>query len=73
MLDIITSFTEVFDAIGEWIVGAINDLVPMFYTVDVTSGTGELTFLGVLVVVGLGISVIFLLIGIIQRFMHFGG
>lgn len=67
-MTIVTAILDVFDGIGTWITGAINDLMPMFYVAD----TG-LTFLGVLAVCGLAFSVVFLLIGIIQRFLHFGG
>lgn len=66
--NVITAITDVFSAIGEWIVGAVTDLMPMFYNAE----TG-LTFLGVLAVAGLAFSVIFLMIGIIQRFLHFRG
>lgn len=65
---ILTAITEVFTAISEWIVGAVSGVMPMFYVAD----TG-LTFLGVLAVAGLAFSVVFLLIGIVQRFLHFGG
>ena len=65
---ILTAILAVFTAIGEWIGTAISSLMPMFYV----AGTG-LTFLGVLAVCGLAFSVIFLCIGIIQRFLHFGG
>lgn len=67
-MTIVNAILDVFDGIGTWITGAINDLMPMFYVAD----TG-LTFLGVLAVCGLAFSVVFLLIGIIQRFLHFGG
>lgn len=65
---ILTAITEVFTAISEWIVGAVSGVMPMFYVAE----TG-LTFLGVLAVAGLAFSVVFLLIGIVQRFLHFGG
>lgn len=68
-MDILGSITEVFDAIGTWITGAVNDMIPMFW--NATDNT--LTLLGTLAVVGLGFSVVFLLIGIIQRFLHFAG
>ena len=64
---IITAITAVFTAIGDWIVSAVEQLQPMFW-----SGEG-LTFLGVLAVCGLAFSVVFLIIGIIQRFLHFRG
>jgi len=64
---IITAITAVFTAIGEWIVTAIELLQPIFWTAE------GLTFLGVLAVCGLAFSVVFLIIGIIQRFLHFRG
>lgn len=67
-MDVLTAVLAVFTAIGEWISGAVLELVPMFYVAD----TG-LTFLGVLAVAGLAFSVVFLMIGIIQRFLHFRG
>lgn len=67
-MSVITAITDVFDAISEWLVGAVTGIFPMFYAAD----TG-LTFLGVLAVAGLAFSVVFLLIGIVQKFLHFGG
>ena len=65
---VLSKVLEVFSAIGTWIGTAVNSIIPMFY--DATNG---LTFLGVLAVAGLGFSVIFLVIGIIQNFLHFRG
>lgn len=67
-MSIIKSITGVFSEIGTWISEAINDLLPMFYTAE--SG---LTFLGTLAVCGLAFSVVFLLISLIQNFLHFRG
>lgn len=67
-MSIVDNIFEVFDSIGTWIVTSVQDLTPMFWNAE--SG---LTFLGTLAVVGLGFSVMFLLIGIIQRFLHFRG
>lgn len=66
-MTIITKITDVFSAIGEWLTGAISDIMPLFYTGE------ELTLLGVLAVCGLAVSIFFLLMGVIQRFLHFGG
>lgn len=63
---ILTAILEVFASIGTWIVETITDLMPMFYVAE----TG-LTLLGVLAVCGLGISIVFLLIGVIQSFLRF--
>lgn len=68
MTSVLDSILAVFTAVGEWISTAVNNLVPMFYVAE----TG-LTFLGVLCVSSLAFSVVFLLIAIIQRFLHFRG
>lgn len=69
---VLDQILEVFASVGEWIPTAVNSLVPMFWTAPAeTGGTGSLTFLGVLAVAGLAFSVVFLLVGIIQRFLHF--
>lgn len=65
---VLDAVLNVFDAIGGWIPDAVTNLIPMFYAAD----TG-LTFLGVLAVAGLAFSVIFLVMGIIQNFLHFRG
>lgn len=66
MTNVLSAILEVFSGVGEWIVTSVNDLTPMFYSTE--SG---LTFMGVLGVAGLAFSVIFLLIGVIQGFLHF--
>lgn len=65
-MDIITAIFAVFTAIGEWIGTAITSLMPIFYTAE--SG---LTLLGSLSVVGLGMGVIFLILGFIVNFFQF--
>ena len=65
---VLDAVLAIFSAIGDWIPDAVTNLIPMFY--DVSSG---LTFLGVLAVAGLAFSVIFLVMGIIQNFLHFRG
>lgn len=65
---VLSSILEVFTAVGNWISTAVLQLIPMFYVAE----TG-LTFLGVLAVAGLSFSVVFLMVGIIQRFLHFRG
>lgn len=66
-MEVITAITGVFSAIGGWISDSVLDIIPMFY------GENGLTFLGVLAVCGLAFSVIFLIIGLIQNFLHFRG
>lgn len=68
MSNVLTNIFEVFTSIGTWISTAVNNVAGMFY-----SSESGLTFLGILAVAGLGFSVIFLLIGLIQRFLHFRG
>lgn len=70
MTNVLTDILGIFSGVGDWIVDAVNALVPMFYT---AGEGGGLTFLGVLAVAGLAISVVFLIIGVIQNFLHFRG
>lgn len=65
----IEAVTGVFSEIGSWITTEIQSLTALFYNATDSS----LTFLGLLAVCGLAFSVVFLLIGIIQRFLHFRG
>lgn len=66
-MNILQSVTEVFTDISTWIVSAIQQCIPLFY-----DGQG-LTLLGVLSVMGLAISVFFLVMRVIQNFLHFKG
>lgn len=63
--NIIGALTAVFDAIFTWLVSAIQAVIPVFWV----AGTG-LTFIGVLALVALGISIFFLILGLIQNFLH---
>lgn len=65
---VLTSILEVFSSVGTWIAEAVQTLIPMFYVPE----TG-LTFIGVLAVASLAFSVVFLIMGIIQNFLHFRG
>jgi hypothetical protein len=67
MSAVVTSITSVFTAVGNWITTTIPSIVEVFYT------EGSLTFLGTLAVIALGISVFFLIMGLIQNFLHFRG
>ena len=67
-MSILDTILAIFTGIGTWISEAVLSFIPMFYVAE----TG-LTFLGVLAVAGLAFSVVFLLIGIIQKFLHFKG
>lgn len=66
--NVLSDVLEVFGQIASWIPDAVQDLIPMFWAAE-----GGLTFLGVLACAGLAFSVIFLVIGLIQNFLHFRG
>lgn len=68
-MGVLEKILEVFSGIGTWIADAVTDLIPMFWN----SADSTLTFLGVLAVAGLSFSVVFLIIGLIQNFLHFRG
>lgn len=70
---ILTAILAVFSGVGDWIVTTIPKMLALFWTTGEGAGGGSLTLLGVLAVAGLSISVIFLLIGFIQKFLHFRG
>ena len=72
-MDVLTAILAVFTSVGTWFSTAFNNIIPIFWTAGSGSTTGSLTFMGVLAVAGLAMSVIFLIIGIIQRFLHFAG
>lgn len=68
---ILGSILAVFSGIAEWFVEIIPVVISLFYTT--VEGVGSLTFLGYLAIIGLGISVIFLMLGVISNFLHFRG
>lgn len=62
---VLDAVLQVFTAVGEWMSGAIPTFYTLFY------GADGLTFLGVMSVASLAFAVIFLCIGIIQKFLAF--
>lgn len=68
MTGVLDSIISVFEAMAGWLGDAVSAMTPMFY--DASTG---LTFLGVLAVAGLAISVAFLILGVISNFLHFRG
>ena len=70
MTEIITAMTAVFTAIFTWIKTAITSIIEVFY---VSGENGGFTFLGTLALVALGISIFFLIMGLIQNFLHLRG
>lgn len=69
-MEILADIFEVFGAVGEYIVTAVEDISALFYTPAVNGVGGDLTLLGVLAVVGLAFSVVFLIMGIITNFLN---
>lgn len=67
-MGILTDIISVFEAMFTAIIGWLVDVVDLFWT----SADG-LTFFGVLSVIALAISVFFLLIHVVQNFLHFRG
>lgn len=72
-MDILDVVLKVFSGVGSWLVTMITSMIPIFYTAPTGETPGSLTFMGVLAVAGLAFSVVFLVMGIIQRFLHFRG
>ena len=73
MAAIITAMTTVFDSVFTWIKSAITSCIEVFYTAGAGETPGQLTFLGVLALIALAISIFFLLVGLIQNFLHLRG
>lgn len=69
-MSLVTAITEVFGEIGSWIITFLNSLIPLFWTEGVGDKAGSLTFFGVLAVIGLAISVFFLLMRVVENFIH---
>lgn len=65
---VISQITQVWTSLMQWLSTSVGSVVEIFYTSE-----GGLTFLGTLAVFALGISVFFLLMGLIQNFLHLRG
>lgn len=66
---LLTAIFAIFGDVGDWIVEMLGSITSLFWNATDNS----LTFLGVLSLVSLGISVIFLMIRVVQNFLHFRG
>lgn len=64
--NVLTAVFDVFTAVGDWFATAVESLIPMFYA------NGELTFIGVMSVAGLGVSIILLILNLIGDYLRFG-
>lgn len=67
-MSVVSQITGVFTSIATWIAETLPSIVAVFY--DAEKG---LTFLGTLAVIGVAVSVFFLLMGLIQNFLHLRG
>lgn len=73
MTSIISAVTSVWTAIFTWIIDSIQSLIPIFWTAGTGDTAGQLTFLGVLAIIALGVGLFFLIMGVIQNFLHLRG
>ena len=65
----IEAITNVFTGMGDWIAEYMPTIMSIFYNTE----TNSVTFLGILALCGLAISIFFLLMGVVQNFLHFRG
>lgn len=65
----VSQVTDVFEGLGVWIADNFGNVMLVFYD----TSTSQLTLLGILAAAALVVSVFFLLMGIIQNFLHFRG
>lgn len=70
---ILTAMFAVFSAIADWMIETVPKFEALFWTTASSGDGGSLTLLGVLAIAGLGVSICFLFIGIIQKFIHWRG
>lgn len=68
MTGVLDSVIDVFEKMATWLSEAVTAITPMFYAAE-----GGLTFVGVLAVASLAISVAFLILGVITNFLQFRG
>lgn len=66
MTNVLDSILAVFTSMGEWLVDSVDMMVGLFYNAE----TG-LTFIGTVSICALAISLAFLLIGVVQKFLRF--
>lgn len=65
----IGSITEIWTEVMTWITTSLGSVQAVFYSTT----DQELTFLGVLAVIGVSIGIGFLIIGVVQNFLHLRG
>lgn len=64
-MGVVSAITAVWTEVMDWIATAMTSVIDIFYVAE----TG-LTFLGVLTVVALAISIFFLLLNVISNFLN---
>lgn len=65
MSNVVSAFTSVFSAIGDWFVTTFGNITDLFY-----SSENGLTFVGTLAILGVGISVILLIINTVRSWLQ---
>lgn len=63
---VLSEMLGVFEGVANWLTRAVQNIIPMFYAEE----TG-LTFIGILAIASLAISVAFLLINVIRSYLTF--
>lgn len=70
-MGVIEAITSVWTSLATWFTTTIPSLLAIFWTPGSGDTAGSLTFMGVLAVAALGVGVFFLIVGLIQNFLHF--
>ena len=65
--DLIQSILTIWTAMCTWFISTMGELLNIFY--DPTTG---ITILGIMAFCGIGVGLIFLLIGLVRKFFKFG-
>lgn len=65
--DIFSDISVIWTSLFTWMITALNSIVDLFWD----AANNDLTFFGVLAIVAVGISIFFLLVRVIQNFLHF--
>ena len=65
--DLIQSILTIWTAISTWFISTMGELLGIFY--DPTTG---ITILGIMAFAGIGVGLIFLLLGLVRKFFKFG-
>lgn len=65
-MSIIETVLGVFTSVATWLMGALEDVIALFW--NTTSG---LTFFGMLALIPLGISIVMMLFAIVRSYLNF--